>query len=501
MGVRKKLNADRCESKSLRPLRFETDLATFRGTNDNRKRDVRMKNFSLKPTQKNAIELLRTNPIGRNNNLFQFIKLLGNIRESCTIAINGEWGSGKTFFVQQAKLILDALNDTSTLSPEIRAEIKSLCRQLPSEIECYATVYYDAWMYDNDEDPVLSLVHATITSNQTDFSPSRKRSIINGAAALANVLTEHSVGEVLKEAAGKDCLASFKTSDDIRKMVEEFIDSLVYEHGNRLVFFIDELDRCRPDYAIRFMERIKHYFDDERITFVFSVSLSQLQATVKKYYGAEFDASRYLDKFFDLRVSLPQPDIERFMQQRLGLGDYTVTETVCIAAAKHYRLSLRELERFARLVKICALPVAQNVNTGFGEANARAFSVSYILPIMLILQMTDVQAYNEFISGRNPAPLTDILQWPQVSLDYSFLIGKDEELDSDNTIIVYKDATSSGVSVQARLKEVYQAFFLKSLYRHYEETNIGIMKISDRTRTYLDETISMLSQLSNYQYE
>lgn len=51
-----------------------------------------MINYSLKPTDENAIELLRADAIGRNRSVFRFIELLGNIQESCTIAINGEWG-------------------------------------------------------------------------------------------------------------------------------------------------------------------------------------------------------------------------------------------------------------------------------------------------------------------------------------------------------------------------------------------------------------------------
>ena len=68
---------------------------------------------------------------------------------------------------------------------------------------------------------------------------------------------------------------------------------------------MDELDRCRPSYAVRLLERIEHYFINDRITFVFSVNLEQLQHTIKNFYGNDFDACRYLDRFFDLRLSLP----------------------------------------------------------------------------------------------------------------------------------------------------------------------------------------------------
>ena len=68
----------------------------------------------------------------------------------------------------------------------------------------------------------------------------------------------------MKGLCSEDKLSAIKKNEDLKEKIREFINLLIEEHGNRLVFFIDELDRCKPDYAIRFLERIKHYFDDER---------------------------------------------------------------------------------------------------------------------------------------------------------------------------------------------------------------------------------------------
>ena len=463
-----------------------------------------MKNYSLKPTDENAIQFLKENPIGRNDKVFRFIDLLSHAQESCTIAVNGEWGSGKTFFVRQAKLILDAWNDHSEMDNSTRDLLRKLNPQIGDGMACYSTVYYDAWMFDNHEDPILSLVYATMATNQTDYSSDNKRSIIDTAAAIAGALTGRDIGAVIKEARGEDTFALFKDADDIQELVRSFIDSLILEHGNRLVFFIDELDRCKPDYAIRFLERIKHYFDDDRITFVFSISLSQLQATVKKYYGADFNATRYLDKFFDLRVSLPAPNLERFMQNRLGIHGDTLTGLVCIEASKQYRLSLREAERFARIIKICIQPAAEHTSSGFSEGNARLFSIAYILPIMLILQMTDIKTYMEFVSGSNPQPLLDILRWPNLRFELSFLYNNGESFDESRQVIISSnDAQATEVSVIDRLKEVYEALFANHEQPNskWGETTIGAMKITDQTKDYISNITSMLSQLADYEYK
>ena len=69
---------------------------------------VQVQSYSLQPTDENAVKLLKENPISRNPSVFRFVELLENVQENCTIAINGDWGTGKTFFVKQVKLVLDA---------------------------------------------------------------------------------------------------------------------------------------------------------------------------------------------------------------------------------------------------------------------------------------------------------------------------------------------------------------------------------------------------------
>ena len=259
-----------------------------------------MKNYSYNPTDENALHLLKSDLIGRKQDIMQFLTLLSHMEDDCySIALNGEWGSGKTFFIKQVKLLLDAKNPHSRISDDLRQAITKVTPHGFSIPESYTTVYYDAWINDSHNDPILSLIYATMTSDQSEFIPEKSRSLSDTAAAIASAISGRDVSTLLQQVKGSDTFAHLRSSDEIHSLVKEFIDQLIHEHGNRLVFFIDELDRCKPDYSIQFLERIKHYFDDNRITFVFAVSLSQLQWTVKSYYGSEFNATRYLDKFFD----------------------------------------------------------------------------------------------------------------------------------------------------------------------------------------------------------
>ena len=111
------------------------------------------------------------------------------------------------------------------------------------------------------------------------------------------------------------------------------------------------MDRCRPDFAVRLLERTKHYLNDDRITFVFSVNLEQLQHTIKQYYGNMFDACRYLDRFFTLRISLPPAD-KRNYYAKVGLNSGYVLEGVCQRIIERYNMELRAVARFYSQVKI-----------------------------------------------------------------------------------------------------------------------------------------------------
>ena len=91
----------------------------------------------------------------------------------------------------------------------------------------------------------------------------------------------------------------------------------------RFVIVIDELDRCRPDYAVRFLETIKHVFEVEHITFVIAANSGELGKAMSGVYGDEFDGAAYLERFFDIRLLLPEGTRDAFVthaveEARLG---------------------------------------------------------------------------------------------------------------------------------------------------------------------------------------
>lgn len=170
---------------------------------------------------------------------------------------------------------------------------------------------------------------------------------------MLEALTGRNINGIIENLKSDNPLTKIKEEKDLHENIKNFFTELLVERGNRLVVFIDELDRCKPSYAVQLLERIKHYLYDDRITFVFSVNLGELQHTIKHYYGNTFDACRYLDRFFDMRISLPPADKTAFYRE-MGLESSYVLEKICRKVIDTYNMELREATRFYRQVKTAA---------------------------------------------------------------------------------------------------------------------------------------------------
>ena len=454
-----------------------------------------MTNYSLKPTDENALGLLKTDPIGRNKYIRRFIQMLTRMEDDCyTVALNGDWGSGKTFFVKQIKMILDAYNSQSNMAAGQRTAVQQ-CYGDASCPNSYATVYYDAWAFDNHDDPILSLVYAALKSGCGEEPEGKKNSIIETAVRVIDVIKGTNLTEIyeaFKNQQPEKLTAEIEKTEDLKDSIRAFIDTLIQEKGNRLIIFIDELDRCKPDYAIRLLERIKHYFDDERITFVFSVNLTQLQWTVKGYYGSSFDATGYLEKFFDFFFTVPRVDSVRFLWNSMNLDTDSVTGQMCVAIIKQFNFSMRQMERYIRVMKIIEMGDACE-NARSRRDKATAFVGEFVIPLLIGLQMHDLDMYHNFRIGKDPTPLVNILariDAPEckflLSGEETFVAGKNMSPMPGGPHVIKKD----------RVIEVYNAIFSKT-----GGVDVGQMTFSDRTREYLYEMESILIPEGNFDFE
>ncbi len=152
----------------------------------------------------------------------------------------------------------------------------------------YLSIYYNAWMYDNHSDLLMSLllvmtkVCKGVYNTRIDSEKISKK-LLKALSALPislkgvnpAVICEKSIPE------NTDILSVVQTEEEIRECVKEIFNDIIVERTQKVIIFIDELDRCRPSFAIEMLERIKHYFNDERVMFVVSVNKEQLVHTIK----------------------------------------------------------------------------------------------------------------------------------------------------------------------------------------------------------------------------
>lgn len=107
-----------------------------------------------------------------------------------------------------------------------------------------------------------------------------------------------------------------KLIEDFKNKLSDIADTVIVEDEkiSPVFIFIDELDRCRPDYAVRLLEVVKHIFNSKGICFLSSVNINQLQESIKTIYGLNFESDKYLDRFFSHRLKLPTPSVRDYIE-------------------------------------------------------------------------------------------------------------------------------------------------------------------------------------------
>ncbi len=459
-----------------------------------------MKSLELQPTYENLISTFNDDLLDRNQFLYRFIELLDAVEDGCVIAIDNQWGSGKTFFVKQAKLLVDSFNEyTNYVEDEDKKEIVDKWKRdhdgKEPEFKAQVTAYYDAWEYDNDDDPLLSIVYEIYKTVNNSYSFSSGPDCLKILGGLVDLITKKSLSTILEGLCnGSNSLDSIDNNRDLRDEINKFFIELLPEQGDRLIVFIDELDRCRPSYAVKLLERIKHYFNNENITFVFSVNSIELQNTIKQFYGQQFDACRYLDRFFDLRTSLPKPDLKYYLVNTKVLkSNYFIYDSVVKTAIEYFDFELREITRFLLLIKIAAYGITHDGASGnryYYLSEAQKFCLC-ISPLVIGLKMKDTKQYLEFISGNNPTPFLKIIgELSDTIRIKEWLISYDEtyyEDDKDRKLVKYEE----------RLIEAYQAIFGE--YRDKNEKKVvGQIIFTNESIKIIEKVTSLLSEYAEF---
>lgn len=455
-----------------------------------------MKKYDIQPTEENIKESLKDNVTGRNENVYQLLQLLNHQEGSWSIAINGDWGSGKTFFVKQCKYVLDCLNSSDdSQKGNINSE-KFFNKENLDDIDKkpFRTVYYDAWEHDNETDPIQSLLACIATSNWAIKLKEVLIPVLTAGLRLVEMFTPIKTDKLV-EAINKQ-VQNYKDKEiDFEKLKKEFYDALtkLAPENGQLIVFVDELDRCKPTYAIKVLERIKHYFSVPNITFIFSVDLSQLQNTVKRYYGEEFDGYHYLDRFFDLVINLPEPDLDNYLKNTDGMlvlndlfdtwADDNYCNHFCKDLIAHFSFSLRQINHFYLKTNSATYNLIDSIlnrNLVSGQQNGLFIIYCFFLPLMCALNQADIDEFNRFIRGKASDDILDFLA-NNSQFDTYY---KDVSSDSK-----YKKDTSTFT------REIYNALFNGT--ERNDRLVISDMAYIDRLSIYKDRLIKACSLLDS----
>ena len=363
-----------------------------------------MKRATLEATDENVLKSIQeSRGTNRCVRIMEFIQTLDSIEENRFISLDARWGEGKTFYVRQIEKSLEYLTMNEFGTDDSNDKTESLASYfVGTAIEgitlnnSYLPVYYNAWLYDNHTDPLMSLLYVIVkkcgilinSKLPKDFSERMKK-------LLKSVQLGMISGEGLIEALeNKDIFEGIQLAEDIREKVKQIFDEVIVEHAQKLVIFIDELDRCRPSFALEMLERLKHYFDDDRIIFVVSINKEQLTHTISNYYGVGFDSTGYLNKFFDLEANLPALqtyDTEIQVDNR----EHYVFKSISNALVKYYKLSRRDFLIYRE--KINSLDSCMIINDYSFEGTV----ASLFVPIIIILDMKNIEEKRRFINGES----------------------------------------------------------------------------------------------------
>lgn len=447
-----------------------------------------MKKSVLLPTDENLVLTIKEDLLDRNSELNSFCHLLSNHNSINSIALDGRWGSGKTFFVKQCALLINAKNSLSNIDKDIAESILKVAKQSNSfeglTDNKLLAVYFDAWENDSNEDPVLALIYRIVQQLDLKTDGFDLNHLAHILGTIGDAITGRPITTVFECLNEKNILDEIRKHEDLETTIKKFFEEVLFEKAEQLIIFVDELDRCRPSYAVQLLERVEHYFINDRITFVFSVNLEQLQHTIKNFYGNDFDACRYLDRFFDLRVTLPQINMEQYYRS-LKLFDSNRIIDVLKHIQKTYNLSLRELCKINDVVHELCL---KNNYTGIQD-----FMFKYIVTLCLTLKITDISLHDDFINGKNDQPLLDLYDNDFGDSICEMLLNNDEELGDLITINGARLESDEKVSREEKLEELYEAIFTKNYTVHDYVTKLGDFGFTKESRKFILVTDSLFN--------
>ena len=249
--------------------------------------------------------------LGRQEIVDRIMKILEVISEkksSCTFALNGAWGTGKTFVLN---MLMNQLWEYHS--------------------DKYIVFHYNCWQYDYYEEPLIAIVAAMLDSvdEENHLLPANLRDTARAGMELAKPVLQRIAADFMKNKIGVDLTEAVSAAKDFKDKVDNEEDKRAEARSfdefysfkkaiaqaqkeiqkiakdRTLVVVVDELDRCLPSYAIKVLERLHHLFaETSKSAVLIAVDKAQLDSTVLQIFGSNTDSTEYLRKFIDFELQL-----------------------------------------------------------------------------------------------------------------------------------------------------------------------------------------------------
>ena len=298
----------------------------------------------------------------------KFNLLFGQTSHPFVIALDNSWGTGKTQFIHMWRNLLEDKD----------------------------SVYLNLWEEDFMRNPFLSLIEAL--SKKFEEKKVVHKKVINDFKKIAWELARGGVGKIfgadINDIASEGEYKDIATEKEKFKLHLENLANKIKENTKFPLFiFIDELDRCRPNYAVEFLEIAKHFFNIKNIIFILGIDMKQLVHSIKSLYGQEMDSEEYLRKFIDIKYSFPEPSLDTFLDtlfSEFECEDAEDVEKISIVKEilKKFNPPLRAMENFFMRLNL----IDRGINDNYIEAS-----------FLLALKLFSEEEYRRLIDGKGDA--------------------------------------------------------------------------------------------------
>lgn len=460
-----------------------------------------MKASVLQPTSDVLVELLKNDTLSRNHYLAHFLKMIWAAEGCYSIALDGRWGSGKTFFIKQSQLIIDLYNRNYDYDSNDTGQLKKIFEEYfgnnKPDLSDIIPVYYDAWENDDDTDPVLSILYEIVESVGGEKKLKSYDGIPNLLLSIVDAFAKTNTSGLLDKVTEENILNEIKKNRTKKEKINSFIKTISHESKSKLIVFIDELDRCNPNYAVKVLERVKHYYSNDSIQFVYSVNLSELQHTIKMHYGMDFDASKYLNRFFDTIVEIPPLDTKKYIDylQKTYDGDSLMVHNHIVDL---FGFQCRDIIRYFDILGFAIDNIPSNAfSNWFDQSNPQYFCVHYIIPIMIALKISDIDGYIRFVDGKESGILKEIMVKKDVKEYMMRCFFEKDDWDEDNP-------DNNEKLYYENIGKTYNAIFNYLDSNDHQNYNgsvrVGQYVFDNKVRKAIRDTIGLLSKSSSLNY-